>query len=260
MKKAISVLLALVMCLGMCACGTYPSAQDNATSMQNNTSQVDPKDAMLSSATELKCGTLYDDYDENELNAIDKYVGKAFTVTGYIYGLNTEYIQLTPFAPAIDSTTFEGCTVYLPTDDLKQVRKGQIVTVVGKISEYTPSSMFAVEMDEAYLVSNVIDITAKVGEITYFMDYDGVNYYYVPLTTEPIFSGQEHFAQEFWYKLGASDPGVIVINGVTVEPGDTVSMEISGEKNNEIFNKKGIYGEYVFPMFVNAVNQIEIVE
>ena len=251
MKKALSLLLALVLCLSLCACGS--------NSAESKASQEDPKTQMLSSATTLQCGTVYEDFEENELNAKDKYIGKAFTVTGYIYSISTDSIQLTPFAPAIDWTTFEGCTVYLPTEELKQVKKGEIITVVGKISNRYSGSMFGIEMNEAYLVSNVVSITATVGEITLFDDSDGTDYYYVPLTTTTTSSGQAEFAQEFWYKLGATNPSEIIINGVSVKTGDKVHMEVTGEKNNEIFNKKGILGEYIFPMFVETVNSINIV-
>lgn len=265
MKKIFSLFLVFVMCLGLCACGqenqTLEVTKENQTSEETKeettiteTPHEDPKTQMLSSATTLQCGTLYEDYEENKLNAIDKYVGKAFTVTGYIYAVNMDNILLTPFAPAIDWTTFEGCTVYLPTEELKQVKKGEIITVVGKISNRYSGSMFGIEMNEAYLVSNVVSITATVGEIIQ-SDY----YYYVTLTTTTISSGQATFAQEFWYELGSTYPNEIVINGVSVKAGDKVHMEVTGKKNNKIFNKKGVFGEYIFPMFIETVNSINIV-
>ena len=245
MKKALSLILVLVLCVGLCACNKPGEETEGMT-----------KDKMITSATILKCGQLHEDYNENIVNANEKYIGKAFKVTGWIFDISVDHISLTPLVPGVDGTTFEGCSVYLENEDLKKVKKGEIITVVGEISAYHSSNMFAIEMRNAYLVDNVVSITATVGEITY---YTG-GYHYVPLTTVYEATNQGKFiAQEYWYKIGGTFgnmPDKIVIEGVEVKEGDTVRMEITGEKNNNVFNGGG-YGIIIFPMFITTVNSIE---
>lgn len=89
--------------------------------------------------TELDPQILYNDYNNNELAADDKYKGNYYYITGEITGiehfLTDNYLNIR-FNSTTDKTKVIEITAYFnDVDELKEVKKGDIATVYGKFHQ-----------------------------------------------------------------------------------------------------------------------------
>lgn len=141
MKKALSLLLALVLCLSLCACGEVShSEQDKSGSDQdtvaNNTQLT--KDEMIATAEALDCTTILSDYESNPYNAKDKYTSKVFTIAGYIEEFFPTYVTIVPISTPHKSG-LPSFKVYLTLndDDIKKLSSKGVATFVGQVSDVT---------------------------------------------------------------------------------------------------------------------------
>lgn len=98
--------------------------------------------------------TLYNDYIDNELSADDKYKGNYYYITGKIsdieHFLNDNYLEI-QFDSTRDKTQIIEITAYFnDIDELKEVKKGDTVTVYGQfhqrsIEDYANITVFSLE-------------------------------------------------------------------------------------------------------------------
>ena len=89
MKKALSLILAIVLCCGLCACGS-----NNQITAETTEPAVESKDSLLAKAEELDVYTFGEARKENIVNAEAKYEGKTILVTGYIKNIDKEGVVL----------------------------------------------------------------------------------------------------------------------------------------------------------------------
>ena len=175
MKKAISLILALAMCLSLCACGGGNVTPETAEAPTETTAPEEvkmSKDEMLNVAVEI------DDYRteimDNIARAEAKYVGNVYYITGHVSDLSNDHLNVGDF------------TVYLPTEDIIKVSTGQKITVVGKIDSIAydeiPDGWGGYILQCSGVMSNayfVTDITEVTGTLTFYymmlMDINGRN-------------------------------------------------------------------------------------
>ena len=170
MKKVLSLILALVMCLSLCACG---GGSDNNKDNTNNTSKnpettTMSKDDMLSAATAVCSDQIDNDTFENKAKATQLYCNKVLKVTGFVVSIEEDHIKL-------GDDFYAGVTVidvYLPIEDLAMLEKGQLVTIVGQTAdkiETRNQNMAGSDweqeyftMPQAYFVGDVYETTMSV--------------------------------------------------------------------------------------------------
>ena len=171
MKKAISLLLTLILCLSLCACG--------------DTAKMTKED-MLAVAEEVNAKQINDDYD-NQARAKQLYCGKTLKITGKVEEIHEDYILLggatENYCPAV--------WVYLSTDDLVLLEQGQQITIVGQTeTELRKAADFwamlgaesdFLEMKQAYLVETIFEVTGR---------YFGPNISFAPAINLIVNEGQ----------------------------------------------------------------------
>jgi len=148
MKKGIALLLALAICLSLCACG--------GTSAQTMT-----MDEMLAVAEEADAVQIYKDCSDNLARVKESYCGKVVTITGGVKRIGEDYLIIgTP-----DEYTRFSAVVYLPTEDLISIESRQKITVVGKVDdelteiEEELEDMSVLNLKNAYLVTDRYEVS-----------------------------------------------------------------------------------------------------
>lgn len=124
MKKALSLLLALVLCLGLCACATQSSSPAAIVDNDGNSVSMTAKE-------------LCDIYSENKAKFDKYYYGAAINFTGTVEKIETDFRQ-NGSDIRVDRIIFqEGWEVYLLhgwyDDVLVELSKGTVVEVSSKI-------------------------------------------------------------------------------------------------------------------------------
>jgi len=117
MKKIVSLLLAAVICLTLVACGGSKEVKMS-------------KDEMLAIAEEYTVRDIHGDSVENIAKAKIKYCNKTIILSGTIRNIHEDYIVLS--SGYADNYQID---VYLPLEELVQLKRDQHVKVVGTISD-----------------------------------------------------------------------------------------------------------------------------
>lgn len=254
MKKFISLLLALIMMLSLCACGggeTTPSstpAQDgNTTPEQDATPEVTTitKDEMLETAENLDIEVIYKAVSVNKVRAEEKYLGNTYVIKGIVKEIGNNYVDITMTGGTIRT--------YLPTDDIKLLSTMEWVEIVGEISvvdyyidgnDPWSSDGMGVEMTPAYIANNIYTVEGKVSMRYRLSVGTGGSYNYhtgEKDSWELMITGSDGIeyhledAVPVEHVLGENIDSVI-ISGEEVKDGDTIA--ISGELFNNVDGSK----------------------
>lgn len=126
MKKLLTLLLVTLMTISMVACGkeTKSAETNESQTFEDNTSTREQTlDELLATAIELDGYEIYQEYKNNKVKVASDYQGKACLVSGSIDAIETDHIVVTYSNLKVN--------VYLPTDEIIELEKGQGVTVVG---------------------------------------------------------------------------------------------------------------------------------
>lgn len=163
MKRVLPLILAAALMLSLAACSENTGENINAADNDffNN----------LESAQETTLDEIRETLVENETKAVDTYVGNIYTLSGFVRDITTEYCIL----QYEEVPQFE-MQVYLSEDELINIFKGELITVVGEISSFSePDEFFlrSAEMKNAQYVGNTAEIT---GEIVDFGSWNGNDY------------------------------------------------------------------------------------
>lgn len=108
------------------------------------------KEQMLETATKLDINKLKTAMTQNQLRAKEEYIGKIYKYDGFIENITDNYVSMGDLK------------VYLSKDELKQLNSNQAITVVGEL-QITENNNY--ELNNAYFVSDTIDITMGIVEI-----------------------------------------------------------------------------------------------
>ena len=154
MKKAVSLILALMLPLSLCACGAECGS---------GTSQMSKKD-MLSSAESVDMKDFTDVVDNNIVSAKQLYCGKVLEVTGVVGEIKEDHIAL------VYESTYSGkiIDVYLSTEELAFLQLFQKIVVVGLTEDTVKTVSTTVRgydteelhfpMKQAYLVEDTFEV------------------------------------------------------------------------------------------------------
>ena len=177
MKKTISLLLALVMCLSLCACGGGNSdTPDTSNTAETTAPEVKTmtKEEMLEQAVTVDKTTIQNDTIENIVKAKSMYCNAVLLLEGNVSEIKQDHIVFGNSDFSID--------VYLPEEDLINLRSGQKIVVVGQttdtIEETTATfegfsySTYHYSMPNAYLVQDKFEVTGQKWD----KSYDGKGY------------------------------------------------------------------------------------
>lgn len=155
MKKAISLLLVLVMCLSLCACGGGNNTSDT-TDTKAPEETVPTKEELLAQALAVDYTTINNDSFENLAKAKSLYCNAALKLDGTIYEIKEDHVR-------IGNGLTWGVSVYLPTEDLIALEKWQRIVVVGKTTDEIieeanhTGTLSLYQMPAAYLVDDYFE-------------------------------------------------------------------------------------------------------
>ena len=170
MKRVLSLLLALVMCLSLCACG---GGNDTPETTVPETTVPEPmvlsKDEMLAAAEVVTLSQIEIDINSNILKAKQLYCDKVLKVTGIVVSVQEDYVEV-GIDTSVDGVVID---VHLPIEELLLLEKRQAVTIVGTtndvVNETSSGSMMGLEwvkthftMPEAYLVNDTFEVSGKL--------------------------------------------------------------------------------------------------
>lgn len=147
-KKSVALILALVLCLSLCAC----SAGNKQT-----------KEEMLSAARNFDYSAFSKSVKENKLRAEESYVGNIYKIEGFVKTINNNSCTLSCLS---SSGILEGdINVPLSRDELKQLNVNERIIVVGDISKISTgviADKLSVKLGSAYYVSNEFEATVEI--------------------------------------------------------------------------------------------------
>ena len=133
MKKRMALLLAAVLCLSLCACGS--DGKDNKAGAV-------PDEDIWTSAEEVSAEKLWENIGGNAARA-ETYVGKSLKVTGTVIEIekNNCYImshenENTTIKQFEDGGSFDcefGIRVYLQAEELAELNVGDVITFAGVV-------------------------------------------------------------------------------------------------------------------------------
>ena len=163
MKKAISLLLALVLCLSLCACDGGENNTPNAPETTDATVQdtTARKNELLQTAEPFVYRDYYEDVWGNIVKAENTYKGKVFLMNAHVEEITESYVVI------------NGIVVYLSTEEIMQMNTYDYAEVVGVIDEV--GDIGSSVMYEAYLITTIYKETGSVTEIS---TLDGVSFPY----------------------------------------------------------------------------------
>lgn len=154
MKQYIALVLALVMCLSLCACDGGSGTSTDKTTIT--------KEDMLSNAKSFDYSTFSHIAEENILRAEETYVGNIYEISGFVGNINDDSCTLRVLS---SSGSLEGyINVPLSRDELMILNTNERITVVGEISEITSAS---IKLGSAYYVGNEFEAAVKIYSIVY---------------------------------------------------------------------------------------------
>jgi len=156
MKKALSLILALVMCLSLCACGSEDK--------KDNVKSTPTQEELMASIETFNLTKFRKDCTDNLLRAKETYIGKVYKISGFIAEIKE------------DCCVFDSSVVVpLSKDTITRLSVGDCITVVGRVGdvaheEETQQSGLGTSttihniltMDVAYYLGEAKTFTAKV--------------------------------------------------------------------------------------------------
>lgn len=104
---------------------------------------VPSRESLLEKATPIELQEILSLGNSSPAAAEEKFNGNCYIITGYVVDMGNSYISLN-----VTPDDYDWITVYLDKEELATIKKGDIITVVGRISN---AGTFT-DMNPAYLV------------------------------------------------------------------------------------------------------------
>ena len=152
MKKALSLLLALVMCLSLCACGNNKDSKDTKAVVNN----------LYGETEHLSAKDLISVYEENEAKVKANYHFVDATIVGTVESVSTEW-DLNPNKreEGYVITLAEGWVIGVMADDHEEVinlSKGDKIKVSSRI-QYCTSTYVYMQYTEGQIDGSALDLS-----------------------------------------------------------------------------------------------------
>lgn len=177
MKKLIALLLAAALCLSLAACGKNGNS-DTSTGDTNTTSQEtamteeemlaeavtvddieevqaiikETPDYLFSSDAQLGIYALHTLYEQNPVVFVEDYFDKPYSITGYIKEISSDGLRLEIEPDAGENLEFSISVTLINTDEIREVKKGDLITIVGMLVEIEGENFSYLSVDSAYIV------------------------------------------------------------------------------------------------------------
>lgn len=225
MRKALSLILVLALCLGMCACGS-----NNQITAETTEPAVESKDDLLARAEKIDVYTFSKARKENIVNAEAKYEGKTILVTGYIKNIDKEGVVLC--CGTWGDTNFR---VNLAPEDIAKVYVNQYIDIVGILTQVDGDII----VENAYFVNDTYAISGTV--VFGYYNFKGIarvddqesqycygksgdwQFYLIDTEDKYTYDLNIGFASNIKHKLGESITA-IDYHGVTLFKGDKITI------------------------------------
>ena len=181
MKKALSLILALILCLSLCAClnkqpsEVHTSSEDNIPSTETTVPQetaLSHKDIMKE-ASAINLDVIGRAFDTNKVNAKDAYYNKYYTIVGTVRQLESDEVIILPITAVFGSkfSTVSQCHAKLSVDEIKKLSSNQVVKICGKLTDFDKGyNHYDLTLDEAFYVDNMIEVTAEISDVNNYFD------------------------------------------------------------------------------------------
>lgn len=240
MKKLLALILAAALALSLVACGGDSGTGDTNTPSGGADSA---KEEMLSNASACDFIDIQSAYNDNKVNAQDTYVGKVYTVTGYVSEIETEYVSIVPLDTPLDYLTglpVSTIIAYLSTDDIKQLSKMEVINIVGEITSL--ENIEKIEMKNAYYIDNAVTI---LGNIDFAIDTSTnqhvmiVETKSVPLSSSTLVDNKCTYSVCSVEETGGINNGNLEeakIGDITLTEEDTVTIQCKMEYNRGTYS------------------------
>lgn len=189
------------------------------------------KENMIKDATKLSIKTLEADIDANYKNAKDKYEGNIYSMVGGIISIEENFAKVELYNVDVDTSYLE---VHFDNDDLKQLKSGERLEFVGKISKINKDDdEFIVKIDNAYIVSDTIEVT---GTFEPYGSYKCSYYLYDYYDSNDTDNYITYMLDEI--VTPGTNCNKVKINGTEVSYGDTVTLKgrVIETKNNTAYD------------------------
>ena len=167
MKKALSLILALVMCLSLCACGEEPN---NGISIPKGMT----KEEMLNNAKTFDVAEWKSDMGKNQMAAQEKYEGNVYTISAFVEKVENNKCTLAFFIdPNVGASKYY---VIAPFDKetLLTLNVGERINLVGEIKSVQDQRIV---LDSAYYLDNYTELTIEICSILYSSASDKLPWY-----------------------------------------------------------------------------------
>ncbi|MDR3767187.1 MAG: hypothetical protein Q3Y08_09185 [Butyricicoccus sp.] len=184
MKRLLALSLAVVLSLSLAACGgeenrdtdsgSNASASDAAASSQETVMTEEEMladavtvdemeevracieevpDYLFSSDAILGIYALHTLYEENPVVFVETYFGKPYCISGYVDDITKEGFDLEIEPDAGENLEFQISVTLADPDEIREIKKGDLITIVGMLTEIEGEHYSYLSVDSAYIVS-----------------------------------------------------------------------------------------------------------
>ena len=234
MKKLLALMLAAALALSLVACGGGSGAGDTTGTDTTSGGEDNAKEEMLSTASTCDFSKIQYDYEQNKVNAQETHVGKIYKITGYVSGIESEYISIVPLNTPLQNGSSGGHPVttvraYISKDDIKRLSTNDVINIVGEVTNL--DSISTMEMKNAYYIDNIVAIS---GSTRFVWNISHTNQL-LEITSKPerLDTYPQTFQTLLDYRYTYTVPssgdnekfGETIFDDVIVSEGDTINVE-----------------------------------
>ena len=173
MKRLTALLLAAVLALSLAACGGG-EAGENSNELPEETTMTEEEmlaeavsiedidevnaiidetpDYLFSSDAKLGIYALHTLYEQNPLVFAENYFNKPYCITGYVDDISDEGFDLEIEPDAGENMEFQISVNLVNQDELLEIKKGDLITIVGFLSEVDGENFSYINVTTAYIV------------------------------------------------------------------------------------------------------------
>ena len=173
MKRLIALLLAAALALSLAACGGG-GADESSSELSEETTMTeeemlaeavsiedideinaiinDTPDYLFSSDAKLGIYALHTLYEQNPLVFAENYFNKPYCISGYVDEISDEGFDLEIEPDAGENLEFQISVTLVNQDELLEIKKGDLITIVGFISEVEGENFSYINVNSAYII------------------------------------------------------------------------------------------------------------
>lgn len=182
MKKLLALLLAALLSLALAACGGEENKEaDSGGNAASSGASSEPKaltaeemlaeavvvdemeevracieevpDYLFSSEAKLGIYALHTLYEENPVVFAETYLGKPYCMSGYVDDIREDGFDLEIEPDAGENLEFQMSVTLADPDEIREIKKGDLITIVGMLTETEGENYSYLSVDSAYIAS-----------------------------------------------------------------------------------------------------------